>query len=317
MNSTPNNIDELLKTEFRDFNPENPDVWYGIEQGLASANTGASQGQFQAGIKGGLASTKTIVWVAGLTIFATAVFTYMAVFNKQIGKEELPKPKVAEMPSERKENNMPAMEQSVVIDQGPLPVAVENEPLRAATGKKKTKSGRQISNSVDENKLSENKDAPRQDIATQQRKEINNNNADLRDKQTYTDEVSDSRTHIANKHENNAAKTPLEANQREKSSWEYEEEARLSIPGSFSPNGDTFNDEFVVEIENDESFYFMILDLSGKVVFETNSKEKRWNGLNRINGEECTAGWYVYTLRYRLKGLEREHVKSGKFKLVR
>jgi len=316
MKITPNNIDEVIKKEFQDFAPEFPDVWSGIEQELTSTNPIAPHHAAQSAIKGGAASIKTIAWVSGIAIMASSVVAYVAIINKPEAKEELPKPQPVELTLESAENSIVATEENIAVEKGPMP-AFDAKQIPQATAKGNTNSVKQQFNQIIEHTDIEKRESPKQEPTTPYRTEANIENTELRDKPANHDDATEFNAQVIHQQENNTGKNQLEATRTEKLQWEHEEEARLKIPGSFSPNGDSFNDDFVIEIENEEAFHLMILDLSGKAVFETHSKEKRWNGLNRINGEECGAGWYVYTLIYRLKGSNTEQVKSGKFKLVR
>jgi gliding motility-associated-like protein len=316
MKITPNNIDEVLKKEFQDFAPEHPDVWSGIEQRLTSTNPVAPRHAAQSAIKNGLASTKTIAWVSGIAILAASVVAFVAIINKQDAKEELPKPQPAELTLKSGEKSVVANEEKIAVEKAPMP-EFDAEQAPQYTAKKIINSIKQQSNQIIENTDIEKSELTKQETISQYRTQGSTEITESREKQFNHDDATEFKTQVIQKQENNIGKNQLEANRTEKSQWEHEEEARLKIPGSFSPNGDSFNDDFVIEIENEESFHLMIIDLSGKAVFETHSKEKRWNGLNRINGEECAAGWYVYSLIYRLKGSDADQVKSGKFKLVR
>jgi gliding motility-associated-like protein len=316
MKITPNNIDEVLKKEFQDFAPEHPDVWSGIEQELTSTNPVAPHRAAQSAIKGGIASTKTLAWVSGIAILAASVVAYVAIINKQVAKEELPKPQLPELTMKSGEKSIVTNEQNIAVEKVPMP-EFDAKQIPQTTAKKIIRSVNQRSNQINENIHIEKRESPAQENTTQNRTEANTEHTEPIERPVNRDDATEFKAQLIHKQENNSGKNQLEATRTEKSQWEYEEEARLKIPGSFSPNGDSFNDDFVVEIENEEAFHLMILDLSGKSVFETHSKEKRWNGLNRISGEECGAGWYVYTLIYRLKGADAEQVKSGKFKLVR
>ena len=316
MKITPNNIDEVLKKEFQDFAPEHPDVWSGIEQGLTSTNPVASHHAAQSAIKVGVASTKIIAWTSGIAILVASVVTYVAMIIKQEAKEELPKPQPVELTLESGEKSIVANEENIAVEKGPIP-EFDAKQSPQTTAKKNSNSIKQQSNQIIENSDIQKRESPKQEATTQYSAEANIENTESRDKSANHDDITDLKMQVIQIQENNSGKNQLEATRSEKTPWEYEEEARLKIPGSFSPNGDSFNDDFVVEIENEEAFHLMILDLSGKAVFETHSKEKRWNGFNRMSGEECAPGWYIYTLIYRLKGSDAEQVKSGKIKLVR
>lgn len=74
--------------------------------------------------------------------------------------------------------------------------------------------------------------------------------------------------------------TAYSANQREMVTdmvtIEIHEGSNLVVPDSFTPNGDGINDSFKAEGVNIESFAMMVVNASGKVVFETNNINEAW-----------------------------------------
>jgi gliding motility-associated-like protein len=70
---------------------------------------------------------------------------------------------------------------------------------------------------------------------------------------------------------------------------------------AITPNGDHMNDELVISLPAHTYFHLMIVDRSGRLVFESNDINYRWNG-NLANGEAAPSGTYFYILQYRLSG---------------
>jgi hypothetical protein len=69
----------------------------------------------------------------------------------------------------------------------------------------------------------------------------------------------------------------------------------LSIPNTFSPNGDGINDYWVIpELINYPNAYVIIVNRDGQTVFETKSFT-RWDG--RYRGNPLPAGVYFYRIR--------------------
>ena len=68
----------------------------------------------------------------------------------------------------------------------------------------------------------------------------------------------------------------------------------------FTPDGDGINDNFYIVVENEKSFNLQIFDEQGKKVFESNDKNKFWDGTNSLTGEICKPGVYIYTYYYEL-----------------
>ncbi|WP_315817832.1 gliding motility-associated C-terminal domain-containing protein [Paraflavitalea speifideaquila] len=69
----------------------------------------------------------------------------------------------------------------------------------------------------------------------------------------------------------------------------------LSIPNTFSPNGDGINDHWTIpELKNHPNAQVTVINRDGQTVFEA-SNFTRWDG--RINGKPLPAGVYFYVVR--------------------
>ena len=101
--------------------------------------------------------------------------------------------------------------------------------------------------------------------------------------------------------DNNGCKTVLNTN------FDVETDNNLLAPTAFTPNGDEVNDDFLPKALNkldDGKFLFRVLNPStGKILFETNTASRTWNGVNPETGQKMKSGTYVWTaIIYGTKG---------------
>ena len=70
------------------------------------------------------------------------------------------------------------------------------------------------------------------------------------------------------------------------------------VPNSFTPNGDDFNNEFIVASENDCDFFHLdIFNRWGELIYTTEGKEVSWDGTYKSNN--APEGVYVYVIKSR------------------
>lgn len=69
-----------------------------------------------------------------------------------------------------------------------------------------------------------------------------------------------------------------------------------TIPNIFTPNGDGENDFFFVKGENIKSYFIQIFDLNGKVVFQADYIDAKWDG-NDAAGNPLLVGQYLYFIK--------------------
>ena len=104
--------------------------------------------------------------------------------------------------------------------------------------------------------------------------------------------------------------------------------ALVTPPNVFSPNNDQFNgtdvegkvgnNEFNILIEGEEKYELVIYDRWGVKVFESNDKNKDWNGKVNNTGAVCPDGTYYYILNYRYKGMDKDEPKlNGIVRIMR
>ncbi len=88
----------------------------------------------------------------------------------------------------------------------------------------------------------------------------------------------------------------------------------LKIPNTFTPNGDGFNDLFLVEFASMSSFECRIYNQWGRKVFDTNDIKQGWDG--KDNGKECPTGVYFYVIK--ASGVDGSNYdKNGTINLLR
>lgn len=329
--NTPKNIDELLKQEFDGFAPDAPDVWSGIEQSMPSAS--ASTGGASAGgsvVKTTLLSGKWLL-VAAVVATTAAVITYGILQQEESPKTDATENSaVASMPTENTEQ----MNQTVETkEEAPVTEEIPNRPEESITvqptPRKETKSNKanrkpkvEKASVSQANELKEN---PRSE-QPQSEKSVTENQQPIKTPQPESKEATPKAENEVT-HENQVANQNANAEpahtenkpEQFKGPLDQMEEASYKprIPNTFTPDGNLLNEFFKIEIENEASYYIMILDRKGRIVFESDRKDLMWNGQNYKNGEECPEGVYVYTFRYKLNGAQKEFTKSGKIYLYR
>lgn len=75
----------------------------------------------------------------------------------------------------------------------------------------------------------------------------------------------------------------------------------LFIPNVFTPNGDGFNDRYVLEGDYVNTFDILIFDRWGRLMFHSEDLENTWDGTG-IGGSACAESTYYYVVRYSFLG---------------
>ena len=80
-------------------------------------------------------------------------------------------------------------------------------------------------------------------------------------------------------------------------------QVKVTIPNVFTPNGDGYNDQFVIEgIENCNDNKLIIKSSSGKLVFQSSDYQNDWNA------ENCPDGVYIYYFVYKVNKIEEKMI---------
>ena len=101
------------------------------------------------------------------------------------------------------------------------------------------------------------------------------------------------------------------------------------VPNAFSPNYDGINEHFMLKYEltpeeTFSTFFMMICDRYGNVLFKTYNPAAYWDGKDK-NGTLCPAGVYTYVIKYKLRNRNKAEtvskdaleVKTGNVVLIR
>ncbi len=96
----------------------------------------------------------------------------------------------------------------------------------------------------------------------------------------------------------------------------------FGIYNVFTPgNIDNKNDQYDIQIENEDLYELMIYDRWGQLVFKANADDDadnpNWNGKVLNKGEDCPAGTYYYLFRYSLRHQPEILSVSGVITLIR
>jgi gliding motility-associated-like protein len=79
----------------------------------------------------------------------------------------------------------------------------------------------------------------------------------------------------------------------------------IQIPNVFTPNGDGFNDFFLLQGINVETVSFWIVDRWGRTLFTGNALNAQWDG--KTNGHDAPEGVYFLAIKYKYKDEIKEH----------
>jgi gliding motility-associated-like protein len=91
---------------------------------------------------------------------------------------------------------------------------------------------------------------------------------------------------------------------------------KVFIPSAFTPNGDGDNDLFkALGTELITEFHLKVFNRYGQIVFETNDKNKGWDG--KLSGQPSPAGGFVYILSYKDINSTELKMLKGSFILIR
>ena len=76
--------------------------------------------------------------------------------------------------------------------------------------------------------------------------------------------------------------------------------AFINVPDAVTPNGDGYNDGYLIQLVGEESVNITIYDAAGEIVFSTRNKYQAWN-CTLPNGELAPVGKYFVRVEYKFK----------------
>ncbi len=93
-------------------------------------------------------------------------------------------------------------------------------------------------------------------------------------------------------------------------------ETTFYVPNAFTPNNDGDNDTFTGYGIGITGIDFFIFDRWGKMIYQSNSLDRGWNGTYSNNGDACPEGTYVYLFKvYNGQPVPQEY--TGRVSLIR
>ena len=70
----------------------------------------------------------------------------------------------------------------------------------------------------------------------------------------------------------------------------------VGIPNIFTPNGDGFNDLWLIDVYQPKSLLVTVFDRWGKTVYKSNGVSSGWDGENSNSQQPCATGQYYYVI---------------------
>ncbi len=91
----------------------------------------------------------------------------------------------------------------------------------------------------------------------------------------------------------------------------------IFIPSAFTPNGDGINDLFVIKGAEITEFQMWIYDRWGKLVFQTDDIDVKWNGSHMGGEYYATSSLYNYFIKYKGEKEEDAYEITGTISVIR
>ena len=302
-----NNIDELLKNSFGNFEAAPPpDAWNGIQQGLTHAGVGGSESA--------VSKTASVVKSAGIIskVALIAITSgivigggYLAYKYRQVTEtKNTGQPVGTQTPqiSTETDNSTPDR-QNVKVAENPTVSAIHNK-----------KDIQNSSPAEQQVAMPENKTSSISAVIDNKPESVGNkqngvNNTPKPGTAAAKTGTQPTQLPKVNHGPHNPVSNPM-TNDENKF-------AEPEVATVFTPDGDGKNDKLDIIIANESYYDVKIYDKEMKVVFESDNKEKTWDGTRMNLGEPCDPGDYTLIFTYRYKNSEKINPLRKAIKLIR
>lgn len=297
------NIDELLKNSFEGFEATPPaNAWSGIQQGISNTPSLSSQSSVSK-IATVVKSASIITKVALVAVTSGVVLGGGFLAYKYFNKKEITETKIAaqqtqtpQIIEQKVDKNSSTQNQNLIIEEKATSPAHQKEKVDKISDEKLN----QVV--VDNGNKTETINSVSQ--PSNQNKTVVNSVQKTEQKQP----LPKPKHNFSSPEKNTSSATNTDENNF----------VKPNIPNYLSPNGDGVDDRFDIAIENESYYHLRIFDSKEQLVFESNSKEKMWDGTKMNLGEPCDVGEdYFYVFNYKYTNSEIVHTAKGAIKIVR
>jgi gliding motility-associated-like protein len=300
-----NNIDELLKNSFDGFEATPPaNVWSVIQQGISSTPTIHSQNSVShtaTVVKSASIITKAIIVAVSSGVVLGGSFIAYNYFNKTetaVTKNTIQQTQTAQIVEQKVNEKTPEQTQKIETIQPKInSSSQQNENIKA------------------DNNIPEKLTQPV--VENGNKNEIvNPTTSPSNQNKTVVPPVQKAEQKQALPKPNHKEIIP-ENNTPSASNFEGNNFVKPFVADYLSPNGDGSNDFFDIVIDGETYYSLKVYDSQNHVLFESDNKEKKWDGTKMNLGEPCDQGDYYYSFDYKYKNAEKVYSLKGTVKLIR